>query len=492
MTGNPDRSAASLWLGTAPTTDYAALSGDVEVDVAIVGGGIAGLTAALALRRRGLTVAVVEAGRIGNGVTGSTTGKVTSLHRLVYTELAASHGPDIARAYGQANQQAIDHMARTVAAEGIDCDFRKVANYTYTEEPEALGRLRDEAHLAAELGLPATFTTDVPLPFETRGAVRFDDQAQIHAVKYLQGLARAVPGDGSFVFEESSVSHISDGSPAQAQTDGGIIRARDIIVATNLPIGDDGRFAERCFPHRSYIVACPAESLGADATFISADEPLRSVLTTVQDGTSYILVGGEGHPLPSSGGSAERFDRLAAFARDRLGAGEPAYRWSTQDAMPTDGLPFAGPINPASHHVFVITGLRKWGLTNGTAAALIVADLVSGHTNPSAGLFDTNRTVPLKSPRSPEAPPKKPPVLKPGQGSVIDIDGESLAVYADAEGTPHSLSATCTHMGCTVQFNSKDSTWDCPCHGSRFSLQGSVIQGPAERDLPRRAGVEPV
>ncbi|KRE50937.1 FAD-dependent oxidoreductase [Arthrobacter sp. Soil736] len=492
MAEKPDRSAASLWLGTAPTTDYAAVSGDVEVDVAILGGGIAGLTAALALKRRGLTVAVVEAGRIGNGVTGSTTGKVTSLHRLVYTELAASHGPDIARAYGQANQQAIDHVARTVAAESIDCDFRKVSNYTCTEDPEALGRLRDEADLAAELGLPSTYTIDVPLPYETRGAVRFDDQAQIHAVKYLQGLARAVHGGGSFVFEESPVRHVRDRSPAEAETDGGIIRARDIVVATNLPIGDGGRFAERCLPHRSYIVGSPATSLGADATFISADEPLRSILTTVQDGTHYLLVGGEGHPLPSSGGSAERFDRLAAFARDRLGAGEPAYRWSTQDAMPTDGLPFAGPISPASQHVFVITGLRKWGLTNGTAAALVIADLVSGHANPSAGLFDTNRTVPLKPPPSPEAPPTEPPVLKPGQGSVIDADGERLAVYADTEGTTHSLSATCTHMGCTVQFNSTDSTWDCPCHGSRFSLQGSVIQGPAAKGLPGRGGAEPV
>ena len=190
----PEGQPVSLWVATAGTTDYPVLSGDVETDVAVIGAGIAGLTAALALKRAGHTVAVIEAARVGTGVTGHTTGKVTSLHRLAYKEIVRGHGADTARIYGQANEAAIEHVARVVGEEGIDCDFRRVANYTYAASAEALELVRAEAALAERLGLPGTFTSDVPLPFPVKGAVRFDGQAQIHSMKYLQGLARAVDG----------------------------------------------------------------------------------------------------------------------------------------------------------------------------------------------------------------------------------------------------------------------------------------------------------
>lgn len=492
--------AASLWLETAPVTRYPALEGDIEADVAVVGGGIAGLTAALELKRRGFTVVLIEAARVGTGVTGNTTGKVTSLHRLAYTEIAAAHGLDAARLYGEANEAAIAHIAATVQAEGIDCGFRRVANYTWAGGEDALARVRGEADLARELGLPASYTTEVPLPFPARGAIRFDRQAQLHAVRYLQGLARALDGDRGTVFEQSPVRGIRDGMPALVETSGGRIRARDVVVATNLPIGDHGRFAELCRLHRSYIVACPATGLSGDATFISADEPMRSLLTARVDGTDYVLVGGEGHPVPGGGASGERFRRLAAYAMELLGAGEPAYEWSTQDCMPSDGLPFAGPIFPGAQHVHVITGLRKWGLTNGTAAAMVVADAVSGLRSPWAGLFDSSRDV-SPGPRregaagertaEAESHSRSPsaaglPQLERGRGTVVDLDGEPTAVYADHAGALHALSAVCTHLGCTVEFNPDKSTWDCPCHGSRFSLEGSPIRGPATTPLEQR------
>ena len=202
------------------------LNAPLDVDVAVIGGGIAGLTAALALKRAGQTVAVLEAARVGTGVTGNTTGKVTSLHRLAYSELAARHGAGTAATYGQANEAAIEHIAGVVAAEGIDCGFRRVANYTYAESGPALELVREEAALAGRLGLPASFTTDVPLPFAVMGAVRFDGQAQIHALRYVQGLARAVNGDGSFVFEESPATGFRDGSPAVVELRSGDQSAR--------------------------------------------------------------------------------------------------------------------------------------------------------------------------------------------------------------------------------------------------------------------------
>jgi glycine/D-amino acid oxidase-like deaminating enzyme/nitrite reductase/ring-hydroxylating ferredoxin subunit len=392
-------------------------------------------------------------------------------------------------------------VAATVAEEGIDCGFRRVSNYTYAESEATLDLVREEAALAASLGLPASFTTDVPLPFEVRGAVRFDDQAQIHALRYVQGLARAVDGEGSFVFEESPAAGFRDGSPAVVDTERGSVRAGEIIVATNMPIEDDGVFDERCYLHRSYIVAGRTALPPLDSTFLSADQPMRSILTIDVDGTSYVLAGGEGHPASERTDSAERYRRLSGFARDRLGADEIVYRWSTQDAMPADGLPYVGPMSPESRHIHVITGLRKWGLTNGTAAALILRDTLCGRNNPWAAVFDSTRVsestpdaaatdaapavtedVTETAPASSGAVPVRSDLVR-GAGSVVDVDGAKTAVYVGPTGNVSAVSAVCTHLGCTVEFNPADVTWDCPCHGSRFSTDGTVIQGPATRNL---------
>ncbi|MFF2347468.1 FAD-dependent oxidoreductase [Pseudarthrobacter sp. NPDC058119] len=485
----------SLWLASAGSTDFPQLRGTVEVDVAVIGGGIAGLTAALALKRSGRSVAVLEAGRIGTGVTGHTTGKVTSLHRLAYSELQRSHGTSAARVYGEANQAALEHIGGTVAAEDLSCGFRRVANYTFATGPDALPEVRAEAGLAASLGLPSTFTTDVPLPFPVAGAVRFDGQAQVHAVQYLQGLAGKVDGGGSFVFERTRAVDLREGTPVTVAAGTGTVLARDAIVATSVPFGDHGRFEALCRPHRSYIVAAPVEAPPLDATFISADEPMHSLLTVRLGGTTYLLVGGGGHPAGEQVDPVLRYARLAGYARSHFGAGKASYRWSTQDALPQDGLPYAGPLNPDSRHAFVITGLRKWGLTNGTAAALALADLLNGTPNDWAALFDSNRAP--RRPTAQAAPGSRdsesrtvPAVqagdLAPGDGTVVDAGGTSTACYRDEAGHVHAVSAVCTHLGCTVGFNRTDRTWDCPCHGSRFDVDGKVIQGPATEDLPPR------
>ncbi|WP_240689734.1 FAD-dependent oxidoreductase [Arthrobacter sp. PAMC25564] len=489
MSERSEGKPVSLWVATAGVTGYPALDGDLEVDTAVIGAGIAGLTAALALKRAGHSVAVVEAARVGTGVTGHTTGKVTSLHRLAYTALADRHGVDTARGYGQANQAAVEHIARVVSAERIDCDFRRVANFSYAETDEALALVRDEAALAAGLGLPSVFTSDVPLPFAVKGAVRFENQAQFHAVKYLQGLARAVDGGGSFVFEESRAVALRDGSPAIVETGRGSVRARDVIVATNVPFGDGGFFDARCLLHRSYVVASRAGSLPLEGTYISVDDPMRSILAVQVEGTGYLLAGGEGHPAGESVDSTERYRRLAAFSRDRLGAGGAEFRWSTQDGLPIDGLPFVGIMPPSASHVHVITGLRKWGLSNGTAAALILADTLCGRVNPWARVFDSNRATPAVSVARPvdrDGPAAGHALPAPGEGSVVERDGEKVAVYADPAGKLRAVSAVCTHLGCTVEFNSADVTWDCPCHGSRFATDGTVIQGPASTSLVPR------
>ncbi|MFF1880049.1 FAD-dependent oxidoreductase [Pseudarthrobacter sp. NPDC058196] len=501
-TAGPGQGAPlSLWLASAGTTGFPELRGTVEVDVAVIGGGVAGLTAALALKRSGRSVAVLEAARIGTGVTGHTTGKVTSLHRLAYTALERSHGAVAAGVYGKANQAAVEHIAHLVAAEDISCGFRRVANFTFAGSKDILPQVRAEAELAARLGLPASFTAEVPLPFPVAGAVRFDGQAQIHAVKYLQGLAARVDGDGSFVFEGSRAVDLQDGAQVKVAAGDGTVLAADAIVATNVPFGDHGRLEALCPPHRSYIVAASVDGPPLDATFISADEPMRSLLTVRLNGVTYLLTGGEGHPAAEHVDPVQRYASLAGYAHSHFGAGPVAYRWSTQDAVPRDGLPCVGPLNPDSRHAFVITGLRKWGLTNGTAAALMLTDLLNGTPNEWAPLFDSNRAPgrpgaraaadgqpaadgsPAGQEPGPDDVARQVAELAPGDGKVIDAGGTSTAYYRGQAGEIHAVSATCTHLGCTVGFNREDGTWDCPCHGSRFTVDGEVIQGPATEVL---------
>ena len=287
------------------------------------------------------------------------------------------------------------------------------------------------------------------------------------------------------------------------QTASGSVRARDVVVATNVPFGGQGLFYLRVHPHRSYLVAGPVEAPPLDATFISADEPARSILTADVGGVSYVLVGGEGHRASEAAETAARYRRLASFAHERLGVGGIAFRWSTQDGIPLDGLPYVGRMSPAARHVYVITGLRKWGLSNGTAAALILTDTLNGRQNRWAPVFNSNRMTPRTSARRfvqenlktaatvlavkrGARAGRTAPALAPGDGTVMDVNGESTAVYKDGDGQVHAVSARCTHLGCTVAFNPADTTWDCPCHGSRFATDGSVIQGPAVEALPPR------
>ena len=499
--GTPAR-AISLWVDTAPATSYPRLRGELAVDFAVIGGGIAGLTAALLLKRGGAQVAVVEAGRVGTGVTGHTTGKVSSLHRLIYRELRRSFGEGGARVYGAANQAAIERVAEIVDEEEIECEFRRVDNFTYAESEQALRRVRAEASVARALGLPATYTDSAPLPFPIKGAVRFAEQAQFHATKYLIGLAEAVAGQGSYVFEETRATDVSGDGPYSVSTPEGNLIAKAAIIATNFPFLDRGLFSARCHMHRSYLIALSIAGELPEGTFISADEPLRSLMPHRAGEGPLLLVGGEGHRAEESADPIERYARLEAWARERFPVTSLDYRWSTQDALPVDGVPYVGRLTPLSRNLYVATGFGKWGLSNGTVAGEILADRLLGRDNSWAKVFNSNRFKPRASARRFVGENLRSgarhlrsrlattgsslPELGRGEGVVLEVDGETVAACRDDRGEVHAVSAVCTHAGCLVGWNGADRTWDCPCHGSRFDRTGKVLQGPAVEDLASR------
>jgi glycine/D-amino acid oxidase-like deaminating enzyme/nitrite reductase/ring-hydroxylating ferredoxin subunit len=494
----------SLWLDTTPATTYDPLPGDVTADVCVIGAGITGLTAALLLKRAGRRVVVVEMDRVAAGVTAYTTGKVTSLHGLHYTQVRSRFGADGARTYAEANEGALALIARLVRDGDIDCDFRRKPNVVYTEDPAERDRVRDEVEAARAAGLDASYTEQTDLPWPVAGAVRVGDQAEFHARRYLLTLAGEVHGDGGAIHERTRAVSVDDGEPCRVVTDRGEVIAGDVIVATHYPMLDRGLFFARLSPERSYALACRVRGPLPQAMYLSTESPAHSVRTAPLDGEELLLVGGESHKTGQGGDTAERYRRLEAWARERFDVEEVLYRWSTQDAMPADGVPYVGLVSPVSRHVWTGTGYRKWGITNGTAAAMILADAIEGRGNPWASTFDANRFKPLAAAptllkenlnvgahfvgdrlASPDGESLED--LARGEGGIVVVDGERSAAYRDEDGTVHVLSPTCTHLGCFVTWNRAERSWDCPCHGSRFdAVDGHVIQGPAVHDLERR------
>ncbi len=490
----PGGKYASLWIDTTPELDLPGFQDGVEVDVAIVGGGIAGLTAATLLKEAGKTVAVLEATRLLRGVTGYTTAKVTSQHSLVYERLRGQLDEDMARLYGGANQAGVETIARLVASRQIECEFQRTEAYTYTEDPEGIRSIRQEAETAARLGLPASFTTSTPLPFPVQGAVRFSEQAQFHPRRYLQALARELPGAGSHVFEHSRVLRVERGEPCTVHTDRGLLQARDVILTSHFPLDDKALFALRLIPRQSYVIAVRLDSPAPRGTYMNAQTSHSLRVHPAAEG-ELLLVGGEGHRVGEGGDTVARYQRLEAWARARFPVTSVDYRWSTFDHRSIDGVPYVGLANPFLPHVYVATGFGGWGMSNSTAAALLLRDLILQEENPWRGLFDPARLGGAAGfgrhvldvgrhflgDRLQKAPAAN--SIGPGQGGIVAGSGGHVALYRDAQGQSHALSPVCPHMGCHVKWNPAEKTWDCPCHGSRFDIDGKILNGPALQTL---------
>ena len=490
----------SYWVETAPGKEfpvYRAAQGGDAVDVAVVGGGITGLTVALLLRHAGASVAVLEASRVAAGVTGHTTAKITSLHGLAYQSVEQSFGPEGARLYAEANQAALAEMARLVADLSIDCDFERMAAFTYTENERSVSRIDLEVGAAARAGLPATFTTDVGLPYPVAAAIRVDGQAQFHPRRYCLGLAEAIVTAGGAVYEHSRVLDVDDGVPCRVRTDAGDLRADHVVLATQLPTVDPAAFFARTHPERSYALVAELDGPAPRGMYLSADKPTRSVRPI---GERLALVGGEGHKLGQDPDTRRRYHALEAFARERFPVTGITHHWSAQDYMPADQVPYIGRLAPWSKRLLVATGFKKWGMTHATVAAMILRDLIAGTANPWASLYDATRINPKASAGSvvsenvnvarrfvgDRLSTRHPPPaddLAPGEAGLCQLDGRKVAAHRDEAGTLHATSARCTHLGCLVAWNTAERSWDCPCHGSRFDIDGRVIQGPAVRSL---------
>jgi glycine/D-amino acid oxidase-like deaminating enzyme/nitrite reductase/ring-hydroxylating ferredoxin subunit len=491
--------AVSPWLDDAAGAERPPLERDRTADVAVIGAGIVGVSAALELARDGAQVVLLEGRRIGAGVTGNSTAKLSSLHGVHYDSLVSTHGADVGRIYAEANERGLARVRELAGELEIDCDLRTKPNFTYTEDPGRVSELEAEAKACRAAGLAAELTTDVDLPFPVEAAIRVDDQAEFDPVAYLRGVADAIEAAGGTIHERTFATGVGGGRVATAP--GPVIRAERVIVATQIPFLDRGLFFAREHVQRSYGITARLDGPVPQGMYLQAESPKTSLRPLRWNGEELLLVGGQSHEL-GHGDAVEKFEALEALARDRFPVAGFEHRWSAHDFMPDDGLPYVGRLQPLSDQVLTVTGLHKWGLAFGVDAGRILADIVAGRPSEAAETFDPRRLPPLSAATellkhnadsglhffadrarrggSPED-------LAPGEGGVFGNGLGQKAVHRDDDGVLHAVSARCTHLGCIVRWNGAERTWDCPCHGSRFEAAGEVANGPAVKPLEPRS-----
>jgi len=489
-----------VWLRSAPNPRYPALAGDLTVDVAIVGGGITGITAARLLQNAGRRVAVIESRRVGKGETERTTAHLTEALDTRYHALISKFGVEGARLAAEGQRTAIGTIAKFVERLSIPCDFRRVPGFLFAERQDQVGELQREAAAAKRLGLLAALTDEVPLPFPTALGLRFEAQATFHPRIYLQALAEAFVAGGGQILEETQVGEIEDGEPCLVITERGVVTAAKVIVATHVPVSTRLLLHTKLAAYRTYAVAVDMPP-GFDGLFWDLAEPYHYLRYQTVEERSYLIAGGQDHKVGEHEDTTEPFDKLEHYVRDHFGRPVAAtdYRWSGQVIEPVDGLPYVG-VNPGSDHVYVATGFSGNGMTQGTLSALMLADQLAGTKTPWDDLLDATRFKPLASAKAfvtenvtfpkqlikdrlPRPGMEGLGTIAQGEGEVLALDGQRLAVYRNSNGELSALSAVCTHLGCQVQWNTAEKSWDCPCHGSRFDPQGRVLNGPAVTPL---------
>ncbi len=488
----------SLWAGTVEARRHPRMTRDTLVDTAIIGAGMAGLNLALLLLQSGQRVAVIDMREVGSGVTANTTAKITALHGQIYADIARRFGRQAAAHHGQANQNAIGQYEAVIKRYNIDCDFTRAPAWTFSVREEDLNALAAEADAARESGLPASFSRDLGLPFGAAGGVRADNQARFHPLKYLLGVARELAEREVKIFENTRALEIRPGRPADVITDRGLLRAKHVVLTTNIPFHRSTEYFTRLLQQRSYVLAYPVEPGFMPDAMYYMQSPLRSLRMHTSGGRAWLLVGGEKHHSGQVADTEACYERLADWARQAMGLENPEFRWSTHDQFPVDRLPYVGPVSPGQKNVLAVTGFGGWGMSQSMVAAHLLRDIIYGVKNPLSRLYAVSRqslrdlgpvaghnlhkvrrliTDRLSTPKRQAAD------LAPGQGGLVKLDGSVAAAYRDEQGGLHAVSRVCTHIGCVVQWNNAEQSWDCPCHGSRFDTEGRVLHGPAVKDL---------
>lgn len=472
----------SIWSKTCKLEQRSALRGQIQTEAVVIGAGMAGILTAYQLERAGIRTVVLEAGRIGGGQTKNTTAKITSQHGLFCHKFIEKKGKTIAGMYVRANQSAVEEYKRLIQEEKIECDFEETSSYVYSKDER---KLKEEAEAAEELGVLASYAKHIEIPVDCAGAVRFEHQAQFHPLKFISALA-----DKLTVYENTRVQKAENN---MVITDSGTVKADKIIFATHYPfVNFPGMYFLRMHQQRSYVLAVE-NGQKLEGMYIG-DGP--DSLSFRQYG-QYTLIGGGSHRT----GDNKAGGKYAALRRAANGfypQNREAACWSAQDCITGDSIPFIGRYSSSRPNWFVASGFKKWGMTSSMVSAMILRDIICGAENSYANVFsparfsaeellqiikDGGKSVSGLAKRFFHIPRDTVNTLRPDHGSVVRADGKKAGVYKSWENKVYKVDNVCSHLGCQLEWNPDEKTWDCPCHGSCFDHNGKLKEGPAQQEI---------
>ncbi|UOQ45229.1 FAD-dependent oxidoreductase [Halobacillus salinarum] len=492
---------APMWRQDIHIPDFTALKENAQTEVLVVGAGITGVTTALLLAQAGKQVTLLEAGKILNGTSGHTTAKVTAQHGLIYHELIQHFGLEKASLYYQAQVQAQSLIEKQIHDLNISCDWKIEDACLYSETDEGARELEKEYQAYKQLGIPGSLHDTIDVDIDMTKSLVMNHQASFHPLKYLTALVDELLRLGGQLYEDTEAVDVTEEDTVQVSlANGAVVTCDQLVCCTHFPFYDGkALYFSRMYAERSYLIAIEPEKDCPDGMYLSVDEPKRSIRPAQFNDKPVLLIGGESHRTGEGTDTRFHYRALEEFAAEAFGIKNVLFRWSAQDLTTLDKVPYIGPINRNNKQVFVATGYRKWGMTNGTLAAHINTEYVLGEESLFHSLFKPSRFKADPSMKQflsqnfnvaahlvegkLELVGNRPEALKKGEGGVVQWKGERAGAYKDEDGTLYVLDTTCTHMHCEVEWNSAERTWDCPCHGSRFSFDGTVMEGPAKKPL---------
>ncbi|MGM8213876.1 FAD-dependent oxidoreductase [Virgibacillus sp. W0430] len=491
----------SYWRDSASIKNFPKLDESIKVDVGIVGGGITGITAAYLLSKSNLSIALLDAGELLYGTTGHTTAKITVQHGLIYDELIQHFGTDYATGYYEANNEAMRMIEQYIREHNIKCDYEHESAYLFTNSKDYITKLENEQKAYDALKIEHEFTNKMPLNVPVESVLKMKQQANFHPLKYLNALLEQCIKNGVHVYENTAAIDLEYSKhPTILTRDRQRVTCKHVIQASHYPFYDgQGFYPTRMYAERSYVLGLKMSEEFPGGMYINAENPTRSIRSTKHNSQDLWLIGGESHKTGQVKTTLNNYEALLQYAKQHFSVTEYGYRWSAQDLITLDKVPYVGPVTKNQPSVCVATGFRKWGMTNGTIAAKIIHDHIIGVDNKYKDIFTPSRfqaEPALKKFINFNTDVAKHLIkgkleytdsnienMKADEAKVVRIRGKRTGVYKDNENELHLVDTTCTHLGCEVEWNSGERTWDCPCHGSRFSYDGKVVAGPANKPL---------
>lgn len=494
----------SFWIENFKTTTYPKLDKNLNVDVCIIGGGLTGISCAYYLSKAGLKICILEKDKIMEKASGHTTAKITAQHGLIYKYLFDSYGKDTAHKYLDSNLEAITNIKNIIDTENIDCDFEFQNSYIYTTDENQLKKIKEEIKILEKLNYNARFLDKISLPISNiKGAIEFHHQAQFNPIKYADGLCEYITNHNGLIFENSKVVKMKKTeNKYNIYSNEKIINAKYVIIATRYPIINfPGFHFIKMYSEASYLIAVDTSSSLFKGMYINSDQPTYSFRTALYNGKPILLVGGFNHKRGAKIDLSNNYNYLEEKAKELYPDSKVLYKWNTHDSVSLDKIPYIGEFSNFYPNVYVATGFKKWGMTSSNVSANIISDKILFKENKYEDIYSPLRLQPIKNRKEfanilketshslifnkLDLPSSKPNDVKNAEGKIVDDNGIKIGLYKNENGEEYKIIPKCMHLGCELTWNALDKTWDCPCHGSRYTFDGKLIYGPSKKDLKR-------